>query len=384
MVNNVDFQGTKAKDAYEAATNVNYFYNYAFIAEQKKMLSDHIRMKAYHSAIFDNKDYFQGKVVLDVGAGSGVLSMWCAQAGAAHVYAVEYTDMALHARELIARNGLSDRVTVIQSSMEDVELGEGVRVDAIVSEWMGLLLFRESMLDTVIYARDNFLKPGGTMWPSHAAMYWSMISAETDRQEMEMELTEAEASFQEFVTAMQIDYGLDYEYWREKYRSENENYYVYNAVWRELQMQEMVGEAAQIGAWDLSRVTAEQVQGVEKTSFRLSVPELMRGSEGEVRRTPRPLSLSGFAGWFTVQFNGSNEFPAARPVELSTAPEMGYTHWGQEVCFLRHALSVYAGDTVSGSMSMTRRKDNKRTYQIELTVIMNTTQIGPYIYDISE
>jgi protein arginine N-methyltransferase 1 len=59
---------------------------------------DHVRMRAYHSAIMSNKDLFKDKVILDVGAGSGILSIWAAQAGAAKVYAVEFTDVAKHAR----------------------------------------------------------------------------------------------------------------------------------------------------------------------------------------------------------------------------------------------------------------------------------------------
>ena len=63
----------------------NYFETYGFVYEQKRMLEDEIRMKSYHDAILGNADYFQGKVVLDVGAGTGILSMWAAQAGAVKV-----------------------------------------------------------------------------------------------------------------------------------------------------------------------------------------------------------------------------------------------------------------------------------------------------------
>lgn len=45
------------------------------------------------------------------------------------------------------------------------------QVDIIISEWMGYLLLRESMLDSVLVARDKFLKPGGAMYPSHANIY---------------------------------------------------------------------------------------------------------------------------------------------------------------------------------------------------------------------
>ena len=49
------------------------------------------------AAVMENKALFEGKTVVDVGTGSGVLSVWSAQAGAAKVWAVEFTDMAKHA-----------------------------------------------------------------------------------------------------------------------------------------------------------------------------------------------------------------------------------------------------------------------------------------------
>lgn len=41
--------------------------------------------------------------------------------------------------------------------------------------------------------------------------------------------------------------------------------------------------------------------------------------------------VSGFAGWFTADFHGTTENPCPCPVTLSTGPENGYTHWGQQV-----------------------------------------------------
>ena len=72
----------KGGDAEKATDFANYFCSYSFLYHQKQMLMDHVRMKAYHSAIMANKAQFEGKVVLDVGTGSGVLALWAAQAGA--------------------------------------------------------------------------------------------------------------------------------------------------------------------------------------------------------------------------------------------------------------------------------------------------------------
>ena len=71
---------------------------------QKEMLEDHKRTGAYYTAIMQNQAQFKDKVVLDVGAGSGILAIFAAQAGARKVYAVEATAVAQHARKLVQHN----------------------------------------------------------------------------------------------------------------------------------------------------------------------------------------------------------------------------------------------------------------------------------------
>ena len=63
-----------------------------------------------------------------MGTGSGILAIWAAQAGARKVYAVEATDMAAHARELVQANGVADRVEVIQGTVEEITLPEEGKV----------------------------------------------------------------------------------------------------------------------------------------------------------------------------------------------------------------------------------------------------------------
>ena len=63
-------------------------------------------------------------VVVDVGTGSGILAIWSAQASARKVYAVEATNVAEHARELVRTNGVAYIVEVIQGTMEDIVLPE--------------------------------------------------------------------------------------------------------------------------------------------------------------------------------------------------------------------------------------------------------------------
>lgn len=51
-------------------------------------------------------------------------------------------------------NGFSDVIEVIRGKMEEITLPTDY-VDIIISEWMGYFLLYESMLDTVLYARDK-------------------------------------------------------------------------------------------------------------------------------------------------------------------------------------------------------------------------------------
>jgi type I protein arginine methyltransferase len=71
------------------------------------MLEDVKRTGAYYNAVLQNRRQFEGKVVLDVGTGSGILAIFAAKAGAKKVYAVEATSMAKHARRLVEANGVS-------------------------------------------------------------------------------------------------------------------------------------------------------------------------------------------------------------------------------------------------------------------------------------
>lgn len=74
------------------------------------MLQDTVRTDAYRDFIYDNKHLFAGKVVLDVGCGTGILSLFCAKAGASKVIAVDNSAIIEKAREIVFENGLSDTI----------------------------------------------------------------------------------------------------------------------------------------------------------------------------------------------------------------------------------------------------------------------------------
>ena len=135
------------------------------------MICDRVRTEAFRRAI--DAVVRPGDIVLDVGAGSGILSLFAARAGAARVYAIERTTVAVLAQELAATNGVADIVHVIHGDVTDVELPE--RVDVIVSEWLGGFGIDEGMLVPVIVARDRWLKPGGVMIPRSVTAWTALV-----------------------------------------------------------------------------------------------------------------------------------------------------------------------------------------------------------------
>ncbi|KAI9307605.1 S-adenosyl-L-methionine-dependent methyltransferase [Cunninghamella echinulata] len=147
-----------------------YFDSYAHFGIHEEMLKDEVRTETYRDSIYANKHLFEGKIVLDVGCGTGILSMFAAKSGAKHVYGIDMSNIINQAREIVKDNGLSDKITLIQGKMEEVVLPVD-KVDIIISEWMGYFLLYESMLDTVLVARDKYLVEGGMIFPDKATMY---------------------------------------------------------------------------------------------------------------------------------------------------------------------------------------------------------------------
>ena len=114
-----------------------YFDSYAKLKIHEQMLRDTVRTRSYMDAICSdrNRHLFEGKTVLDVGCGTGILCLFAAKAGASKVIGVDASSIVTQAEAVVAANGYSDVITVIKGRIEDVTLPVD-SVDVIVSEWM--------------------------------------------------------------------------------------------------------------------------------------------------------------------------------------------------------------------------------------------------------
>ena len=114
------------------------------------MLRDEPRNAAFDAAI--RRAVTPGTHVLDIGAGSGLLSMMAARAGAGRVVACEENPaIADMARQIVATNGFAERVRVVtgNSTELDVESDLEGRADVIVSEIVSNNLLAEGVLKTL-------------------------------------------------------------------------------------------------------------------------------------------------------------------------------------------------------------------------------------------
>ena len=130
------------------------------------MMDDRDRNDAYEAAI---RRAVPGRTVLDIGCGAGLLSMMSARAGATHVTSCEAVAIiAERARDIVARNGLSSRITVIGRPSYELEVGKDLaqRAEVLVTETFSSGLINEHVLPTVEHAHANLLQPGAAVIPA--------------------------------------------------------------------------------------------------------------------------------------------------------------------------------------------------------------------------
>lgn len=286
------------------------------------MLKDAVRTESYMNAIKQNKHIFKDKIVLDVGCGTGILSMFAAQAGAKQVYGIDMSNIIDQAQEIVKLNHLEDKVTLIKGKMEEIELPVK-QVDIIISEWMGYFLLYESMLDTVLLARDTYLAPGGKMFPDVATLFVAGI--------------EDGDYFNEKINYWDDVYGFDYSPIKEMALRE--------PLVDTVEFKAVVTDPCPLYKIDIKTVKKDQLTFIKDFQLR-------------VRRDD---FVHAVMAWFDIEFNDCH-----KPVKFSTGPHARYTHWKQTVFYLGEDMIVKAGEVIQGRVQCAPNKKNPRDLDIAI------------------
>ncbi|XP_058273651.1 protein arginine N-methyltransferase 8-B isoform X4 [Hemibagrus wyckioides] len=272
-----------------------YFDSYAHFGIHEEMLKDEVRTLTYRNSMYHNKHIFKDKIVLDVGSGTGILSMFAAKAGAKHVYGIECSSISEYSEKIIKSNHLDNVITIFKGKVEETELPVD-QVDIIVSEWMGYCLFYESMLKTVIYARDKWLKPGGFMFPDRATLH---VVAIEDRQYKDFKI----------------------HWW--------ENVYGFDMTCiRNVAMMEPLVDIVD----PKQVVTNSCLIKIQRNDY-----------------------IHALVTYFNIEFTKCH-----KKTGFSTAPDAPSTHWKQTVFYLEDYLTVRRGEEILGSIAVKPNENNER------------------------
>ncbi|XP_062569417.1 uncharacterized protein LOC134231473 [Saccostrea cucullata] len=333
-----------------AGEGSDYFKSYGDLSVHTLMLKDKPRTLAYKEFIEKNQFLFRDKVVLDVGAGSGILSLFSASAGASMVYAVEASNMADLCSQIIQCNKMEDKIKVIKGRIEEVELPVE-KVDIIVSEWMGFYLLHESMLDSVIFARDKWLSDSGIMIPSHATLYLTPVN-------MSKYVTE-NFRFWENV------YGYDFS----PLQTVSMTSTLQQPVIESIDPKQCMSDPEIVKEFDLLTTKVEDLKTVQNTfTFKMTKSGLVHA----------------FAAWFDVYFGAptvsippsspGKDIPRVHLVTLSTSPMVEVTHWKQTVVFIPVSAAVDEEDSLSCKLELSQDATNPRLYNISIETMEDQSE----------
>jgi len=313
---------TEKLDVNDMTSKDYYFDSYAHFGIHEEMLKDEVRTCTYRNSMYNNKHLFKDKVVLDVGCGTGILCMFASKAGAKHVYGIDMSSIIDHAKTIVKDNKLEDSITLIKGKVEEVELPE--KVDIIISEWMGYCLLYESMLNTVLFARDKWLKPGGLMFPDKASLFMTAIE--------DHEYKEEKINWWDSV------YGFD--------MSAIRHVALLEPLVDVVEAKQVVSDSCRMKEIDLNTCKAEDLN--------FQAPFNIRSRRNDY--------VHAFVVFFTVEFSACH-----KRTGFSTGPESRYTHWKQTVFYLKDSLTIKNGEMISGDFSINQNKRNKRDLDIELS-----------------
>lgn len=343
-----------SKSVFNARTTATsaeqYFQFYSLISQQQNMMQDFVRTGTYQQAMLQNAETFQNKVVLDCGAGSSILSFFAIQAGADKVYACEASSIAKYAAKLVDNSPYKGRIIVVSGKIEEIEIPE--KVDILISEPMGYMLYNERMIESYVHAKKFLRNPNkndgsALMFPSVGDLYCAPFSDEAIYLEQHQK-----ASF----WCVNSFYGIDLTSLREDAIDE----YFSQPIVDQINADTLVCQAIR-HRMDYRLVDESAFERIEiPFNYTLSSTNL----------------IHGFAFWFDVCFCGQQ-----KDVWLSTAPTEALTHWYQVRCVLKQPLFGRTGEHLHGSVVLVANE--RQSYDIDITAsILETGVTSHHTYDL--
>lgn len=209
---------------------------------------------------------------------------------------------------------------------------------------MGFYLLHEGMLDSVIFARDKYLKPGGLIFPESATIYSAPCWLVSDTINfMQKTIFFSFPSMYDFWKDVE---GVSMKSFSEKLRSEAPHKPSTTLV-----SPDDILSDSEVVLWiDLREVTLEEI-----SSFKAQ----------HVAVSNKAGKYQGICLWFTCTFPSFS----TEPVTLSTSPEDPETHWKQTTIVLPTEIEVEEKSPIAYELSLARTSENVRRYNIEVTML---------------
>ncbi|CAL1546977.1 unnamed protein product [Lymnaea stagnalis] len=316
---NVQINGSQLND------EDGYFASYSHHDIHMSMLKDKVRTESYRDFMLTNPSLFKDKLILDVGCGTGILSMFAVKAGAKHVVAVDQSNIIYQAMDIARENNLHEKITFVKGRLEEVNLPIE-KFDVIISEWMGYFLLFEAMLDSVLWARDRYLKPEGCVYPDQFSM---LVIGVTDTQMRNSKL----------------------DFWDDVYgfkMSCMKHSVVDEVHVRLVNKETIVTEPAVIKTIDVMNC---KVSDLDFTStFTLKCQ-----SDAEI---------TALVGYFDTYFDKGCQ----NKVSFSTGPMVAPTHWEQAVMMLPKTVTATKDSSIDCKISYRKHPQDVRGIIINLTI----------------
>lgn len=297
-----------------------YFSGYGDFDVHYEMLSDQVRTIAYRDAILKHKSLIQGKHLLDVGCGTGILSLFAAsQTDPKSITAVDQSDIIYYAMSVAEENSFFHKIQFKKGKLEKLKFDQ--KFDFIVSEWMGYFLLFEGMLDTFLWARDNLLNDGGILLPNRCKIFVAGI-----------ENAELKHRFNFWDNV----YGFK----MTSIKKSAQNEVIVDVV----NSQKIVTDTIQVKSLDLRTCTLEESKNIQ-TQFEFTCS--------------RSSQLNAIVAWFDCYFDDDSA------ITLTTSPYHHPTHWKQCILVLEEPIQVTENLKLGCILKIARKK---RNLNINLTI----------------